>query len=58
MVTPVVVERAHPQPLRPKQLGVNVGDTAAHSFGETFGLREQCAILPDHRLTVPGQVRR
>ena len=41
VVRPVVVERAHPQPLLAQQLEVDVGDRAPRALREALGLGEQ-----------------
>ena len=52
----VVVERPHPQPLRPQQVEVDVGHRALLLGREPLGLGQQPAVLVDHRLAVPGQI--
>ena len=56
VVASVVVERPHPQALRPQQVQVDVGHRAAWALREPLRLGEQDAVLPDHRLAVPGEV--
>ena len=56
MVFAVVVERAHPQPLRAQQFEVDVGDRAPLPLREALRLHQTHAVLPDHGLTVPGQI--
>ena len=56
VVRPVVVERAHPQPLGAQQLEIDVGDRAPRALGEALGAGQLDAVLPDHRLAVPRQV--
>ncbi len=56
MVDGVVVEGAHPQPLRTQQLEVHVGDRGALALGETLRGGQAHAVLPHHRLAVPRQI--
>ena len=58
MVSAVVVEGAHSHALRTQQFGVDVGDAAPFPLGEALGFGQQDAVLVDHRLAVPSQVRR
>ena len=53
----VVVEGPHPQPLGAQQVEVDVGDRVPRAPREPLGVGEQGAVLPDHRLAVPGEVR-
>ena len=53
----VVVEGPHPQPLGTQQVEVDVGDRVPRAPREPLGVGEQVAVLPDHRLAVPGEVR-
>ena len=55
---PVVVEGAHPQPLGAQQVEVDVGDASAAGPSGTARCRRAAAVLPDHRLAVPGEVGR
>ena len=55
---PVVIERALPLPLLAEQVEVDVGHRRAGPLGEALALREQVAVLVDHRHAVPRQVGR
>ena len=57
MMAPVVVEGAHPQPLGAQQVEVDVGDRASFPAREAFRFGKQAAVLVDHRLAVPGEIR-
>ena len=56
VMTAVVVERAHPQPLRAQQVEIDIGHRPALALREALRLGEQHAVLPDHRLAVPREV--
>ncbi len=57
MSAAVVVERAHPHAFLTQQIEVDVGQHLLRIGREALGLGQGIAVLEDHHLAVPGNIR-